>query len=152
MHSLSSGEPDSASMLSKFESLWPVDYGGNVPPSEGDTLPVYKPGDIWDEGGETDEAEEEEDMSMLEQEEGDLPTDRLEPEGEDWPMDEPEGQALPTDELGADGFQGSYYLDQLFAGSVYPRFAIYRSGCGTMRASRVSATRNSTSPNCKHPS
>ncbi|OJJ86948.1 uncharacterized protein ASPGLDRAFT_1108691 [Aspergillus glaucus CBS 516.65] len=51
-------------------------------------------------------------MSMLEQEEGDLPADRLEPEGEDWPMDEPEGQALPTDEPGADGFQGSYYLDQ----------------------------------------
>lgn len=88
--------------MSKFESLWPVDYGGNVPPSEGDTLPVYEPGDIWDEGGETDEAEEEEDMSMLEQEEGDLPADRL----------EPEGHALPTDEPGADGFQGSYYLDQ----------------------------------------
>lgn len=108
-----SGEPDPASMLSKFESLWLVDYGGNVPPSEGDTLPVYEPEDIWNEGGETDEAEEE-DMSMAEQDEEDLPADRPEPEGEDssmdeqeeeyCPMDEPEGQALPTDEPGADGF------------------------------------------------
>lgn len=111
MHSLFSGRPDPASTLSRFESLWLVDYGGNMPPTEGDTLPIHEPGELTNEsGGQTDEAER-----PTDEQEGELPADKAEgghmptdEQGEDWLIDE----ALVLDESAANGSPTSYNLDQ----------------------------------------
>ncbi|ODM18875.1 hypothetical protein SI65_05492 [Aspergillus cristatus] len=130
MHSLFSGRPDPASTLSRFESLWLVDYGGNMPPTEGDTLPIHEPGEITDEsGGRTDEAE-----GPTDEQEGELPADRAEggnmptdEQGEDWPIDE----ALVLDEPAVNGFPISYNLDQFvgwFCLSSVRHFSIWLPG------------------------